>query len=78
MLGRLQKRLEAKNLELIVNDALIDYLMSVGSDPKFGARPINRAIQDKVESLIADKIIKGEIKAGSKITLTKEELEKKV
>ena len=78
MLGRLQKRLEAKNLELIVNDALIDYLMSVGSDPKFGARPINRAIQDKVEGLIANKIIKGEIKAGSKITLTKEELEKKV
>jgi ATP-dependent Clp protease ATP-binding subunit ClpC len=67
MLSKLKKRLASKGFELIINDALIDYLMKFGSDPKFGARPMNRAIQDKVEQAIADRIIRGDIKAGDKI-----------
>lgn len=74
MLERLAKRLEGKSLELIITDDLIDYLVEKGSDPLFGARPINRAIQDDVEEIIARKLIAGEIKPGSKVELTKEDL----
>jgi ATP-dependent Clp protease ATP-binding subunit ClpA len=41
----------------------------------FGARPLNRIIQDNVEEIIAKKIISGEIKSETKLTITKEEFE---
>lgn len=74
MLARLQTRLAAKSVELVITDDLVNYLVSIGSDPKFGARPINRAIQDHVENLIAEKLIKGEVSPGEKIMLTSKEL----
>jgi len=74
MLKQLQGRLQEKGIELVVNEALINFLVRRGSDPKFGARPINRAIQEKVEEVIAEKMIKGEISAGSKVELSENEL----
>ncbi|MFA5888610.1 MAG: AAA family ATPase [Candidatus Paceibacterota bacterium] len=74
MLKKLAKRLEEKSLELVITDDLIDYLVEKGSDPAFGARPINRAIQDNVEEIIARKLISGDVKPGSQITISKEEL----
>jgi len=74
MLGRLKKRLAEKNMELVINDDLINYLMRFGVDPKFGGRPMNRAIQEKIEELIARSIIKGELKPGSKIEFNAQDL----
>lgn len=74
MLERLAKRLEGKSLELVITDDLINYLVEKGSDPLFGARPINRAIQDDVEEIIARKLIGGDVFPGSKVILTKEDL----
>ena len=74
MLKKLAKRLEEKSLELVITDELLDYLVQKGSDPLFGARPINRAIQDEVEEVIAKKLISGDIKPGSQVTLTKDDL----
>jgi ATP-dependent Clp protease ATP-binding subunit ClpA len=45
--------------------------MKSGTDPKFGARPMNRAIQDTIEQIIANKMIRGQIKPGSEITLSR-------
>mgnify|MGYP001583988600 FL=1 len=70
LLEKLSKRLKEKGLELLVSDALLDYLVSVGQDPKFGARPMNRAIQQKVEQVIAEKMLRGEIAAGSRVELS--------
>lgn len=67
MLARLSWRLKEKGMELVVNNALLDFLVEKGGDPKFGARPLNRAIQDTIEKIIADKIISGELRPGSKI-----------
>jgi len=75
MLKKLAKRLEEKSLELVITDELVDYLVQKGSDPTFGARPINRAIQDNVEEIVARKLISGEAQPGSKIIITREELE---
>jgi ATP-dependent Clp protease ATP-binding subunit ClpA len=70
MLDRLAWRLKDKGLTLIVNDAVLDFLVSQGRDEKFGARTLNRAIQDNIEKKIADRIISGQYKPGSTITFT--------
>lgn len=74
MLKKLQKRLMLKGIEFVINDAVVRSVMASGMDPQFGARPMNRAIQDKVEQIIARKIIEGSAKAGSKIELSAAEL----
>ncbi|KKW09446.1 MAG: Clp protease ATP binding subunit [Candidatus Kaiserbacteria bacterium GW2011_GWA2_49_19] len=74
MLKKLQKRLAAKGIELVVNDALLKAVTAAGTDPEFGARPMNRAIQEKVEQIVAEKIISGKAPSGSKVELTEAEL----
>ena len=74
MLKKLQKRLAAKGIELVINDALVNAVMAAGTDPEFGARPMNRAIQEKVEQVIAQKIISGNAPSGSRIELSEAEL----
>ncbi len=73
-LEKLGKRLREKGLELVITDSLLQYLVSVGQDPKFGARPMNRAIQEKVEQVIAERMLKGEVAAGSRIELAEQDL----
>ncbi|PIQ91613.1 MAG: hypothetical protein COV70_02830 [Parcubacteria group bacterium CG11_big_fil_rev_8_21_14_0_20_39_22] len=76
MLDKLNKRLSKKGIELQITDELVDALVTVGSDPQFGARPMNRAIQEYVEEAIAEKMLRGEVNPGSKVTLNKEDIEK--
>src|SRR3989338_8764207 len=73
-LEKLVDRLREKSVALVINERLVDYLVRFGTDPKFGARPLNRAIQDKVETLIAEKLLKGEIQPGQKVELTDTDL----
>lgn len=73
-LKKLKSRLAEKGIDLIVNDPLIDFIASRGTDPKFGARPINRAISEEVEQIIAKKMIAGEIQRGSEVILGSEDL----
>jgi ATP-dependent Clp protease ATP-binding subunit ClpA len=42
-------------------DSVIDYIAKVGFDEQYGARPIKRAIQDKIEDLISEKILTNEV-----------------
>lgn len=56
------------------NKEITDYLVEIGFDPQFGARPMQRAIRDKLESLIAKKIIEGEIKKGQEFEILAQEL----
>ena len=73
-LSKLQRRLKERGIDLYIDEHLVDFLVKFGSDPKFGARPMNRAIQDKVEQAIADKIIKREIRPGQKVSLSPADL----
>ncbi len=75
LLGRLAWRLKDRGMTLVVNDTLVDFLVEKGTDPKFGARPLNRAIQDTVEKIIADKIISGALTHGSRVEFTERELQ---
>lgn len=74
MLEKLKKRLLGKELELIINDSLIGKVAEIGYTPVFGARPMQRMIQDKIEKEIAQRMISGKIKAGDKIEFNSEDL----
>lgn len=63
------KRLkEQMNITLKVTDSMKKYLVEKGSNKKFGARPLKRAIQTNLEDALAEEILKGEIKEGDNIT----------
>ncbi|MBT3538725.1 ATP-dependent Clp protease ATP-binding subunit [Candidatus Parcubacteria bacterium] len=61
MLKRVAKDLEARGVELRVEDAALEALADVGFDPEFGARPMRRAIQDRVENYLAELILQGKL-----------------
>ncbi len=65
MLKGLSKRLEDRQLSVTVSDAAKNYIIDEGYDPVFGARPLKRFIQSKVETLIARKIIADDIEPYS-------------
>jgi ATP-dependent Clp protease ATP-binding subunit ClpC len=69
-IDRLLKRVEGKKYNFTYDQSVIDYISKVGFDETFGARPIKRAIQDKIEDLISEKILMSEIKEGVNYTLT--------
>src|SRR3989344_4464475 len=74
LLAHLVLRLKEKGITLKVSDSLISFLAKKGMDPKFGARPLNRAIQETVEQAIAKKMISGEISTGSEVEVTENDL----
>ena len=73
MLEKLRKRVLERGIDLVVNDELIEYVASEGYDVKFGARPMNRVIENKIEQKIADGLISGKYSKGVKVELQKED-----
>jgi len=68
-LNRLLSRLREKQLGLRLTDAAMDRLMDLGYDPVYGARPMKRVLQSKVETLVARKLIAGDILPGQTIVV---------
>lgn len=58
------------NLTLTISPALKDYMVDKYADKKMGARPLKRAIQTKVEDLLAEELLAGKILPGDKVTAT--------
>ena len=69
LLNRLKARLKDKQLSLRLTDAAFDRLMDLGYDPVYGARPMKRVLQSKVETLVARKLIAGDILPGQTIVV---------
>ncbi|WP_290770808.1 ATP-dependent chaperone ClpB [Anaerofustis sp.] len=69
MLESLKKRLEDKFLHLEVTDTAKDFIIDNGYDPIFGARPLKRFIQSKVETLIAKAILANNFESGTTLTV---------
>ncbi len=61
MVAKIEERLKAKGLAFQIDDDAIHELAEQGYDPKFGARPLRRVLQDKVENLIAERILQGDV-----------------
>jgi ATP-dependent Clp protease ATP-binding subunit ClpB len=66
-LGNLRKRLAARGITLGVTAAATVALASEGYDPQFGARPLKRVIQQRIENGLAGKILAGEIGDGDSV-----------
>ncbi len=73
LLGRLRGRLKDKQLGLRLTDAALDRLLALGYDPVYGARPMKRVIQSKIETLVAKKLIAGDILPGQTLLIVNDE-----
>ena len=67
MIAELDKRLEDKRIHVEVSEKAMNAIIEQGFDPSFGARPLKRFIQRNIETLIAKKIIAGEIDTDSTV-----------
>jgi ATP-dependent Clp protease ATP-binding subunit ClpA len=63
-LSELQSKIREKQINMEFSDEVIRQIAEMAYSPEWGAREINRIIEDKVETHIAEKIISGEINSG--------------
>ena len=62
-----KERLAGKNINLEINDEALSYLAKEGYDPHFGARPLNRLIQNKILNPVATYIISNGVSKGDTV-----------
>lgn len=62
-------RVKAQDIDIKVTPAAIDVIADAGFDPEYGARPIRRALQTKVEDRLSEAMLSGEVQAGNIVTL---------
>ena len=67
MLSDLRNRLSEQGFDLSVTAEAIEYIIDIGYDINFGARPLKRTIQSEIETLLSKKIISGEVSPGNLI-----------
>ena len=73
MLRTVSARMETMGIHLDASDDAVAELAKEGFDPKYGARPLRRAIQSKVEDAVAEKMLDGTLKEGDTAKLTVED-----
>ena len=71
-LDDLNRRLKDKQLTCTMTDAARDHILDAAYDPQFGARPLRRYVQRTVETLIARRILAGDITPGSALLVDAE------
>lgn len=71
-LERLRERVQQRGLDLVVTDAALEWLATIGYDPQFGARPLRRALERFVANPLAMKILAGEFTAGDTILVDRD------
>lgn len=74
LINSLVRRLRKKGYYYNTSIEVIDYIAEVGFDPQFGARPMSRAIADKLESVIAKRILENQIQKGVEFTILLNEI----
>ncbi len=66
---QLEEQLHEKKVDVIFTDPLKSYLAKHGFDPRMGARPMARLIQDTIRSALADELLFGKLANGGKVTV---------
>ncbi len=69
MLSSLRSRMEDMSMSVRVTEEAIKAIAAEGFDPVYGARPLRRAIQSKIEDPLAEKLLEGAVKAGECIVV---------
>jgi hypothetical protein len=75
---RLQKRLTGLKYNFTFDDSVIDLISEVGYDEIYGARPLKRAIQDKIEDYISEEVLKGTLSENTQYKLISVDKEIKI
>ena len=68
-LNSLGRRMKERRMELEITDAAKKFIADEAYDPQYGARPVKRYLQKYVETAIAERIIKGEVKDGDTVLI---------
>jgi ATP-dependent Clp protease ATP-binding subunit ClpA len=69
LIGKIAENLGQKGIELRLSEAGLHLLAHQGFDPKFGARPMRRLLQDKVENIIAERILEGNLQRRDTVVI---------
>ena len=72
-LKKLVSRLDEMKYKITYDETLVDYLAKVGFDELYGARPLKRAIQDKIEDLLSEEVLTGKLIEGKSYKLKVED-----
>ena len=67
LVASLAKRIEERRLRLTITDRAKDFIVDHGYDPVYGARPLKRYLQSKVETLLAKKMLSADLEPGSEL-----------
>ena len=70
-LAKVRERLQAKNMELELDQAAKDFIIDKGYNPDFGARPLRRALAQYIEDQLAESLLSGEFTEGQLIKVTR-------
>lgn len=63
------EKMAEKRIELKITDECLDLIVSTSCDPRYGARPLKRAIKSKIDDLLADYLLIGYVEKGSSIVI---------
>jgi ATP-dependent Clp protease ATP-binding subunit ClpC len=66
------KRIKDKGITINFDDAAMELLVEEGYDPMYGARPMRRAVENHIEDPLSEHLIRGEVKEGDVINVTRE------
>jgi ATP-dependent Clp protease ATP-binding subunit ClpC len=74
MVNRLNRQLAEQGIRVKLDPAAVERLAQVGYDPVFGARALRRTLQDRVENVIAKKILSGAVQSGQQVVLSAQDI----
>ena len=76
--AKFTSRLKGLKINVTCQDSVVEHIAEVGFDETYGARPIKRAIQEKIEDVISEKYLSGDIVEGKNYYLTYKDEEIKI
>ncbi len=69
MLNELKERLKEQDIEFDMTDKAVEKIANEGFDPEYGARPLRRAIQQHIENMLSEELLKGTIQKGQRVKI---------
>jgi len=73
MVSEFVDEIKEKNITLNVSEDAINFILDAEFDEKFGARPLRRGVQKYIEDVLSEKYIRGELKDGETVEISKGE-----
>jgi ATP-dependent Clp protease ATP-binding subunit ClpC len=70
IIDSLREKLNARNIDLVIDESAMDKLIEEGYNDMYGARPLKRVVQKRIEDRLSDEILSGNILPNEKVTVT--------